>query len=51
MEPPVAVPLNVAVVSFVMLSDDDVPVSLAESRSGVEVVASVYETISCPAWP
>ena len=40
-EPPVAVPAKVAVLSLVMLSEVDEPVSLEVSRSGVDVLANV----------
>ena len=45
-DPPVAVPLNVGVVSFVMLSVVLNPVSLAASRSGVVGVESVYVIVT-----
>lgn len=45
-EPPVAVPVNVGVVSFVTLSVVLEPVSLAVSRSGVVDVDSVYVMVT-----
>ena len=45
-DPPVAVPLNVGVVSFVMLSVVLDPVSLAASRSGVVEVESAYVMVT-----
>lgn len=49
MDPPVAVPENVGVVSLVRLSFVDAPVSLKVSRSGVDGVDIVYEMMTCPA--